>query len=369
LCKARAAAILLAASAFCSGCSDVDTSYGSVSGESINGTGTLAGAFRQRGEVRVTRRLNDEVAEWAQTIVRFAPYPGPPSEEEAAWYDEWLETAPGRQLIYVVRDFSAAAEYWDTILAELPPDGPSATRERYQRAKARSTSGPFIPLVGAKKVADPEDWFALEGDRPESTCKKLTGPWSAGLDTKVAAIPRHQTFKKGAERPLLECDGKPLVIWWSPSKGSRVLAIANASFLLNEPLTRKPRQALAMRVLDWVGPRAGRTVFVEGHSPAADHSPPGLFDILFVDPIGWIGGHVIALGLIGGLAMAVRLGRPRGAPPSGADRPVAHAEALGELLARTSDLPSAQRQIDQYRRWRQQIAPSKTRGTNPFERA
>ena len=38
--------------------------------------------------MRCARRsgLNKELADWADGIVRFAPYPGPPAEDEAAWY-------------------------------------------------------------------------------------------------------------------------------------------------------------------------------------------------------------------------------------------------------------------------------------------
>ena len=36
-------------------------------------------------------------------IVRFAPYPGPPSLEEAAWYRDWLTAQSDRRLIYAAR--------------------------------------------------------------------------------------------------------------------------------------------------------------------------------------------------------------------------------------------------------------------------
>src|SRR5262249_15502550 len=76
-----------------SGCSkDLNTSYGRVRGDSINGTGVFADALRSEGhDVRVVRRLTDELAEWSDLIVRFAPYPGPPEREEADWYLEWLD--------------------------------------------------------------------------------------------------------------------------------------------------------------------------------------------------------------------------------------------------------------------------------------
>ncbi len=75
-----------------SGCSTgVETSYGYARGQSLNGTGVFAERLRERGHtVRSAYRLTDELAGWADVIVRFAPYPGPPAKKEAQWYTDWL---------------------------------------------------------------------------------------------------------------------------------------------------------------------------------------------------------------------------------------------------------------------------------------
>ncbi len=39
-------------------------------------------------------RLTEELAEWAEGIVRFAPHPGPPEAEEARWFRHWLARRP-----------------------------------------------------------------------------------------------------------------------------------------------------------------------------------------------------------------------------------------------------------------------------------
>jgi hypothetical protein len=83
-----------------SGCATgPDATYGRSRGESLNGTQTLAALFRAEGhEVRTARRLTSELDDWADTIVRFAPRPGPPEREEAAWYDDWLDHDRDRTL-------------------------------------------------------------------------------------------------------------------------------------------------------------------------------------------------------------------------------------------------------------------------------
>ncbi len=116
--------------AFCAGCGGggVESFYGRVRGKSVNGTGTFAELLREQGHhVRATVRLNEDVAEWAETIVRFAPYPGPPDKDEAEWYADWLANYPGRRLIYVPLDFDAEDEYWVAILQQMPPDADPET--------------------------------------------------------------------------------------------------------------------------------------------------------------------------------------------------------------------------------------------------
>src|SRR5438270_610406 len=105
--RAAQAGLLAIAALALSGCgSEVDSTYGRVRDPSVNGTAALANLFRDRGHtVRSAVRLSDELADWADVIVRFAPFPGPPGKEEAAWYQGWLTRIGERRLVYVPRDF------------------------------------------------------------------------------------------------------------------------------------------------------------------------------------------------------------------------------------------------------------------------
>jgi hypothetical protein len=89
---------LFALSAGCA--SGPETEYSASRAASLNGTSVFAELLRQRGHtVRAAVRLTDELAEWAEGIVRFAPYPGPPEAEEAKWILNWLAEYPERWLI------------------------------------------------------------------------------------------------------------------------------------------------------------------------------------------------------------------------------------------------------------------------------
>jgi hypothetical protein len=342
-----------------SGCSTtfLDTSYGRVRGSSINGTGVLAELFRTEGHtVRTAVRLTEELDDWAEVIVRFAPYPGPPEKDEAAWYLEWLGHSRERRIIYVPRDFDAEADYWSEVLDHLPKDADRSLHDRAEmlRRKARTWVSHLPPEP--KEAANADDWFAIKNSKVATgptVCKTLGGPWAQGVDPARAAVSRHETIKVEAEIILLEGDGEPLAIEWSRYNASRVLAVANGSFLLNEPLVNPARRPLARRVVLWAGSEPSHVAFVEGrYVLGGPPQPRSVFELLEVPPFGWVMAQLLVLGLAGCLARAARLGRPRVEPPSGEDRPASHPEALGALLARTGQAREARALLENYRRWR-----------------
>jgi hypothetical protein len=96
-----------------------------------------------------------------------------------------------------------------------------------------------------------------------------------------------------------------------------------------------------------------RVAFVEGaFVMAGEAQTPSVFMLLNVSPFGRVAAQLLVLGLVACLARAPRLGRARPEEPSGADRPVAHPEALGALLARTGQAREARVVLESYRRWR-----------------
>ena len=165
------------------GCSQgPDDSYATSRGASLNGTSVFAAMLRSDGhEVRTAIRLSDDLAEWADGIVRFAPYPGPPDQEEADWYEQWLADDADRWLIYVVRDFDTVAEYWKKVT-----DGLSALDEPEKKAEAEELLSKGRDWVNrlpkkAEKAADPYQWFEVEsGWYPPRTCHNLSGDWCWG---------------------------------------------------------------------------------------------------------------------------------------------------------------------------------------------
>ena len=153
-----------------------DTEYGLSRGPSLNGTSAFAAIFRQRGhEVRPAIRLTEELAEWAEGIVRFATYPGPPEADEARWYREWLASDPERWLIYVVREFDTQAEYWKEV-REGSESGRSCPV--HEAEKKRSAAADWVAGCprSLKRPAVATEWFKVEAAaNPPKVCTKLDG--------------------------------------------------------------------------------------------------------------------------------------------------------------------------------------------------
>ncbi len=354
----------LALALLLSGCQDgVDTTYGQARGTSVNGTGVFAEMLRQAGHtVRASVRLGEARRFNADVLVRFAPIPGPPAVAEAKWYQKWLEEDPRRRLLYVPEDFDAEAEYWAAALAALPANADPAERKAVEKRRTRvlGHKSMFALPTQDKDHADPIDWFEIqESKAAEITPKTLEGPWSEGVDAKDAALTLHHKLVEDGQTVLLRGEGSPLAYQWHwpgpppDGLGATTLVVANGSFLLNEPLAHRARRPLARKVVEWVGPEPRRVLFLEGwrlsEQEGAEGSP---FALLKVPPMGLIFGHWAAVLLLLALSKAVILGRPRSAPPAGADRPAAHAEALGHLLMKTRDIHAARALLDVYRRWR-----------------
>src|SRR5262249_47818355 len=178
----------------------LETTYGRARGQSVNGTGALVALLRAEGhEVRVAPRLDEKVGAWADTLVRFAPYGGPPDHSASDWCVDWLGGRPGRRLVYVARDFDAEAEYWTEALARLPADASPATRSGIERQRSRADrwrddlppgprTGPGAEPRKAKRhgqefeVSLHPPLFELDPrDRPATSCVRLEGPWAEGI--------------------------------------------------------------------------------------------------------------------------------------------------------------------------------------------
>jgi len=343
----------------------VPNGYGLSHGPSLNGTSALADWLNRNGhQVRTAVRLSEELGGWAEVIVRFAGRPGPPGQEEADWYLDWLTQHPARSLVYVVRDYDATAEYWRIVAQQLRETGDLDGQQRALEEARRASSWPDRLPPAANPPADSQTWFAT--GRPPSLgptiCSRLGGPWAEGFDPNQAALPLHTPLAASVEQVLLTGDGHPLAMDWEVQPQGRVLVLANGSFLVNFGLVNPARRQLAAKVVDWIGSAPQRVAFVDGPTPVGPPEPPPSLVTLLIrtDSLRWVALHFGIAGLLACLARFPRLGRPVPEPVPPVGRIATHAEAVGDLLQQTpGGAAFAQAKLAAYHAWRHATSPAR----------
>lgn len=362
--------------AFClllsTGCSSgnfnqyINDYYGYRSGygsDSVNGTGVLAEMFANQGHrVRSATSLYPRVGK-ADVIVWFSQDWNAPSGEARTWFDNWLrynDEGDPKTLIYVCRDYSAAEMYWTVTKPSAPANQQGEYSKRLTEARTQ-----FNSWRGSAPTTDETiDWLTMDRRNTKTKAKRLSGPWSVGVDASKTTIEHRAYLTPAPDASTLLADqqGHPLVseIVYTPEEwdwrveDSRLLMVENGSFLLNAPLVNKEHRKIAGKLIDHVGSPELDVVFLEsGYDPMilksdpSDSPPPG-WKLFTIWPIGGTLSQLAALGLVFSAAMWPIFGTPRRSERPSLTDFGRHVAALGRLLAATRDRAYAEKQLRTY---------------------
>jgi hypothetical protein len=357
--------VCLIVSAGCRSQPQVDTVYGQRRGAgvaSVNGTLVLAKQFEQAGcRVSSWRRLSPKL-EKDQVIVWVPDRFGVPHDAEIRFFDEWLGQGPNRTLVFIGRNYDAGVDYWRRVVAQT--DGIQRVRARRQWARARSTH--VTRQQSAAENADC-DWFSLTPQRPvgrvDTVQGRLAGP-SGSLkvnlpltsEVKVKRDEEDSEWDEGGlwVTPLLTSGPHILAArlarpHWS---GSRVIVIADGSWLLNLPQVDPANRQLAANLIDACLP-ADHVCFLESGEESVqisdtDAEVPLLVRLFRIWPINFFLFHLVLVGLIFCFYVWPIFGRPRRLADDRVSDFGKHIAAVGELMERGQDYAHANAQINQY---------------------
>jgi hypothetical protein len=195
----------------------------------------------------------------------------------------------------------------------------------------------------------------------------LDGPWADGIDATKAKIKLNSRIELGeVAEALLETDDGDLIVsreWWNSNYDeetdsvingdSKLIVVANGSFLLNYPLINHEHRKLAGKLIGEV-PEDAKVVFLEGPDPqVVDQEPepeaPTGVEMFSIWPMNWI---LVHLGILGAFFMLARwpiFGLPRSPKREAQADFGKHVAALAELLARTRDRGFAIARLQHYR--------------------
>lgn len=361
------------------GCRDsttIQTAYGQrrgADGQSVNGTRVLSDMFDAAGFRVYTwkylspRLKNYDVVLWAPDDFAL------PNQKTVDFFDGWLSSQGTKTLIYIGRDFDAAAAYWDRILASAPAD------QKLELWRRRAQASAHHAAERLAMPAEPDaacEWFTVKRDKPATWARDLTGPWSEGVDGAKADIhvqgllqvpteaDLQQYFSKQeskrAERsyyrtpdytPLLSNGEQSLVTMVSkPAWGdNKILVVTNGSFLLNLPLVNHEHRKLAGQLIEACRP-GKKVAFLESGAggprltDSDEQSVPA--DSLRRRVV--LAAHWFVLGLVYCFAVFPIFGRPKPLSDNATSEFSQHIDALGELLEETRDVAFAQQQLSYY---------------------
>ncbi len=360
---------------------ELETAYGQRRGQaaaSVNGTSVLAELFREAGGrpatiMRLSSNLNRyDVLVWAPDDFTL------PSDEAREFIEKWLAQQSGRTFIYIGRDYDAATDYWQSMSDLVSADEQLEYWRRAARARAEHSQA---------RVAMPSEgvceWMVMRGDMPPRPVDQLSGPWARGINASATRLwtqgriemPTRRELRSiwkskepmAQQRPQYELllSEQDTELAYEVTKDSwndsRIVVVANGSFLLNLPLVNHEHRQLASRLVEHCQPFS-RVAFLE---------VPGYLAIGDLDSVNvemkrmrvLLAFHWLVLGVVFCFSVFPIFGRPKeGAPESVADFGQ-HVEAMAVLLERTGDLRYARQQIEQYRRGR--AGERTATGSNP----
>jgi hypothetical protein len=325
--------------------------------------------FEQAGhQVHTRRALTPALADRAGTIVWFPDSFAAPPEKVVRWFNKWLAQDPKRTLIYVGRDFDSARNYWDAVIPGAPANQASALQSRRTEAQQDAS------LRRSTAKDDSCRWFKLDYSGSQRPVDVITGPWSAGVDPKLAKMELQGKVRPNSRAPheaLLESRGDLLAWRFQPERGGgRIVFVSNGSFLLNFPLVNHEHRKLAARLVAEVDP-ASRVVFVESDSsglPILPEEPsykiPSGLAMFTVWPINILLLHLAVLGVVLCVCWWPIFGRPRAPAREAVSDFSRHVDALGEMLELTKDHGYATIRVLQYQQALrgEAVPPSALRG-------
>ena len=337
---------------------DIATAYGfrrsGGTTASVNGTAVLAKMFEQAGHRVYSRSmLTPKLRERADCIVWFPDNFQPPSQKTVEWFEEWLDEEPGRTLVYVGRDFDAAAHYWKTVKPTAPKDQRVEIQSRLLEAKN--------DLDKKRAAAAPPqdcDWFTYDNSLKHRKVRTLDdcSDWRENVDASKLEIELHGRMKPApGARVVLGSQGDMLVSL-QPLGWGQLIVVANGSFLLNLPLVNHEHRRLAGELIDQVGATSQSVVFLESSwrdPPIASSDMfgggPSGFEIFAVWPTNWILLQAAVVGIIFCFWKVPIFGPPRRVKTETLSDFGRHIDAMGELLQLSGDEAFAHRRLQQYR--------------------
>lgn len=311
------------------------------------------------------------------------------------WMEEWLKKGD-KTLIYVGRDYSPTADYWDFAGAQLQSqeknkstivgalenkaleelrldslqssqrdrialpwalleneagvfetveqlEGPWASdlQEHKHRIRVRSFFRDWS-LADSEKVSKQLDWQAEVSDSSKPVQSSFPKQWTTGDTNNLEIAKKVEENDLDAEVLLASKSNKPLITVLSKEEwqGSQVILLANSCFISNYSMTHRGNRIIAHKLIEDL-PQGKVGFLTAARDPRVsvgdEEEEQRGFEMLTEWPLNVISFHAFFLGMIVLASLFPILGRPKKLPELSTQNFAQHVEALGALLFRSSD--------------------------------
>lgn len=375
-------------------------SNGTEGNQSLIGYGALRRLFQQRGYKTFSATTFSKSMDPVDVIFWTPDTFTPPSVGNRDHIETWLAEKTGRTVIYVGRDFEASTEYWERMVERQPLGSKSSALREQMLVEADSMRRDLSGRHFAR-------WFTIDTTPPKMKVQGLRGPFADGIDasstriftrTEIRPVDVESDFEKDTKDEALFAAAEPLVVnYWDGDKTwaanemdnileqekmavpnsevllssddgrplvfeltssawgtSRIIVVANGSFLQNGSLVLPEHRKLAAKLIDRCGDskrvaflrstRRGVPVRTGEESP---YSQAGL-EMFAVWPLSLVTYHLAILGIMMCFIVMPIFGRPRELVEEQLSDFGQHIEALGGMLARTKNEDFAREKISDY---------------------
>ena len=399
---ATLALFLILAASFTLGCGSryPTSNYGLSEGSSARVSPDAVSAFRNmcdetnRKSMKVGS-LSNRTANKLSSLIWIPEESFVHSAPVLDWMEEWLKKGD-KTLIYVGRDYSPTADYWDFAGAQLQSqekskstvvgalenkaleelrldslqssqrdrialpwalleneagvfetveqlEGPWASdlQEHKHRIRVRSFFRDWS-LADSEKVSKQLDWQAEVSDSSKPVQSSFPKQWTTGDTNNLEIAKKVEENDLDAEVLLATKSNKPLITVLSKEEwqGSQVILLANSCFISNYSMTHRGNRIIAHKLIEDL-PQGKVGFLTAARDPRVsvgdEEEEQRGFEMLTEWPLNVISFHAFFLGMIVLASLFPILGRPKKLPELSTQNFAQHVEALGALLFRSSD--------------------------------
>lgn len=320
---------------------------------SLNGFSAFSNLLSDKGiEVKTWTDLTPRIEQF-DTIVWIPAGQRQATQAESDRLSQWLDGGYERTLVIVLNDYDATRDYLEDVLPTATGEQAATYRRLWEKLVANEVSADDVPGTGAS-----DRFVTTMARRDRRVASQLAGPWA----TSVRGLPTHIVTNRTITPPsstlwtstsYLTVDGEEFIYELNDYQGSRVIVVANGSFLVNYGFVHAGNRELADRLAQEIGATPSILFLESGNAEmsTANEGPntPSTWTWMQAWPLSFLFPHLLIASVVMYFALVPIFGRPKRIVHSSRSDLGQHIDAIAAIWQRDGDVEKANRTLAHYR--------------------